>query len=94
MRLTEAKDRIIWNLGSKGFTVRSLYQKLKTQEIPFPKKFLWKVKIPQRIKVFIWLMLKNSILTKDNLKARCYNGDTSCTFCAAQESIQHVMFDC
>jgi hypothetical protein len=32
-----------------------------------PYNFCWKVKLPLRIQIFIWLMLKKSILTRDAL---------------------------
>ena len=65
--LTAEPDKIHWKLGKKGFTVSSLYKHLKVNAVDFPQKFLWKVKLPQKIKVFLWLLLKNSILMKDNL---------------------------
>jgi hypothetical protein len=35
---------------------------------------IWKAKIPQRIEVFLWLVLKNRILSKVNLKIRNWRG--------------------
>jgi hypothetical protein len=29
--------------------------------------YLWKIKIPLKIKVFLWLLYREVILTKDNL---------------------------
>jgi hypothetical protein len=37
--------------------------------------FIWKVKIPQRIKVCLWLVLKNRVLSKENLRARKWQGE-------------------
>lgn len=31
-------------------------------------KFLWKIKIPLKIKIFVWFLLKDVVLTKDNLQ--------------------------
>lgn len=33
-------------------------------------RFIWDLKIPLKIKIFIWLVLRNIILTKDNLLSR------------------------
>jgi hypothetical protein len=55
-------------LGNKGFTVNSLYKKILIDQVKVPYRFLWKSKLPQKIKVFIWLVIRNKILTKDNLK--------------------------
>ena len=87
IQLTDGADVVQWQLDGKVFTVSSLYQKLKTFDVPFAYKFLTKVNVPERIEVFFWLLLKNSILTKDNLKCRGWDGDTSYAFCGAPGSI-------
>jgi hypothetical protein len=33
-------------------------------------KMIWKGKVPAKIKIFMWLMANNAILTKDNLIKR------------------------
>jgi hypothetical protein len=55
---------------------------------------LWKSKLPQKIKVFIWLVVRNKILTKDNLKKRNWKGSQDCCFCGGDESINHLFFHC
>lgn len=57
-------------------------------------KEIWKAKIPPKIKIWMWLISKNAILTKDNLIKRNWHGDKYCAFCSQEESIQHLMFDC
>ena len=57
-------------------------------------KEIWKAKIPLKIKIWMWLISKNAILTKDNLIKRNWRGDKYCAFCSQEESIQHLMFDC
>lgn len=67
-------------------SVKSLY---------FPYKYIWKFSVPLKIKVFIWLFIKNTILTKDNLYKRGWKKkDKTCQFCCREESIQHLFFDC
>lgn len=56
---------------------------------------MWKIKAPPRVKVFSWLVLRNSILTKDNLFKRGWRkGSIKCQFCDKSESIQHLFLDC
>ncbi len=55
---------------------------------------LWKLKIPLKIKIFMWCLLKGVVLTKDNLARRNWNGSLRCSFCLKNESIQHFFFDC
>ncbi|WVZ67862.1 hypothetical protein U9M48_016884 [Paspalum notatum var. saurae] len=75
-------DKAIWSLTKHGyFTVKSLYNFLK-------------LKLPLKIKIFVWFLMKGVILTKDNLKKRNWNGDDGCCFCNKKETIQHLFFDC
>ena len=60
----------------------------------FLKKYIWKIKVPLKIKIFMWFLYSKVILTKDNLAKRNWNGDKCCSFCDSQETIQHLFFDC
>jgi len=55
---------------------------------------IWKIKIPMKIKVFLWYLKKGVILTKDNLVRRNWNGDSTCCFCHLPETIKHLLVDC
>jgi hypothetical protein len=55
--------------------------------------YLWKIKIPLKIKVFLWLLYREAILTKDNLVKRSWHGNEMCSFCNNSETIQHLFFD-
>jgi hypothetical protein len=44
--------------------------------------------------VFLWLLHRQAILTKDNLAKRNWHGNVMCCFCDAFETIQHLFFDC
>jgi hypothetical protein len=92
--LSDQDDRIIWSLDKKGFSVNSLYKKKVMDQVSVTYKFLWKSKLPQKIKNFIWLVVRNKILTKDNLKNRNWKGSQECFFCGGDESIDHLFFHC
>ena len=57
-------------------------------------KSISKLKIPLKIKVFIWFLLKGVILTKDDLLRRRWKGDDRCCFCDNKKTIQHILFYC
>jgi hypothetical protein len=57
-------------------------------------KLLWKLKLPLKIKVFLWYLNKGLTLTKDNLVWCNWTRSTTCAFCVKEESIQHLFFDC
>jgi hypothetical protein len=91
---SETQDRLSWLLTESGqFSTKSFYLALQNFNA-VPYKFLWKVKIPLRIKTFIWLVLRKSILTKDNLIHRGGKCDAKCVFCGKDESIDHLLFLC
>jgi hypothetical protein len=88
------QDTLCWLLTKSGqFTVKYFY--LASQNFgAVPHKFLWKVKIPLRIKTFIWLVLKKSILTKDELVHMGGWCNPQCMFCGKNETTDHLFFLC
>ncbi len=57
-------------------------------------KIIWKLRMPVKIKIFTWYLLKGVVLTKDNLTRRNWNGNLRCCFCMKDETIQHLFIDC
>jgi hypothetical protein len=47
-----------------------------------------------KVKVFMWLAVRKSILTKDMLQPRGWRGDEKCQFCGGNETIIHLFFSC
>jgi hypothetical protein len=92
--LSDQEDKIVWNLGKKGFSVNSMYKKKMEDQVLIPYKFLWKSKLPHKIKVLFWLVARNKILTRDNLMKRNWIGSLDCCFYGVDESIDHLFFHC
>lgn len=94
--LNDQQVKIVWNLTKNGmFTAKSFYLALQSKGVKFPYRKLWKLKIPLKIKVFVLLLIKNKILTKDNLFKRGWRkGDRKCKFCDKHENILHLFFEC
>jgi hypothetical protein len=55
---------------------------------------IWQLRVPLKIKKFIWYLYKGVVLTKDNLVKRNWTGSKHCSFCMTNETIQHLFFDC
>jgi zinc-binding in reverse transcriptase len=55
---------------------------------------IWNSKISFNIRIFMWLVRKKKILTKNNLVQRGWMGDTSCVYCSAYENIDHLFVTC
>ena len=83
---------MIWDFNYNGiYSVQSLYVVISfrgVQQIHTP--VVWKLLIPPRVQVFLWLLCKNRILTRDNLGMRREVEENSCLFCAEDEIINHL----
>jgi len=93
--LTDEEDVVIWKFDKKGcFFVKSVYKFLTTNDAGIYYKKIWKGKIPAKIKIFLWLVANNALLTRDNMIKRKWTGDPSCLFCECNESVSHLLFQC
>ncbi|WVZ90520.1 hypothetical protein U9M48_036814 [Paspalum notatum var. saurae] len=56
---------------------------------------IWRARAENKCKVFAWILIKNKILTADNLAARGWPHQTSCTLCnGPMESALHLCLSC
>ena len=55
---------------------------------------VWKIIVPPKIHVFLWLLSNNKLMTVDNLAERGIHKPLDCKFCSEKESIHHLFFDC
>jgi hypothetical protein len=95
IRLIDRSDIFKWSLNSNDqFSINSMYQAFIDTNIMPNNSYLWKIKIPLKIKVFICLLYREAILTKDNLVKRNWHENIMCCFCDSLESIQHLFFNC
>ena len=83
---SEEKDSLIWELNSQGvYSVQTLYAIVSVRGIKqVYTPMMWKLRVPPRIHVFLWLLANNKLLTRDK----------TCFFCSEHESVHHIMFDC
>lgn len=95
IQLNDNKDTFKWNLkANRIFAVHSMYLAVINNGVVERNTMIWKLKMPLKIKIFMWYMYKGVTLTKDNLAKRNWNGNTHCVWCLANESIQHLFFQC
>lgn len=59
-------------------------------------RWLWRLHIPQRCKIFLWLALNGRLPTNASIAAPhiADSASSSCPFCHAQETLLHVLRDC
>jgi hypothetical protein len=88
VHLRDRPDVFKWSLNLNGqFSIRSMYQAFLDINIVPHNSYLWKLKIPLKIKVFLWLLFREAILTKDNLVRRNWHKNKMCCFCNSNEIV-------
>ena len=95
VQLSDQADTISWKLTTNGvFSVKSMYLDLIDSGPLSRSLHIWKIKVPLRIKIFMWFIHKGVILTKDNLLKRNWVGSSRCCFCDQNESSKHLFLQC
>jgi hypothetical protein len=94
--LSNNSDQIIWSFNSSDkFSVQSLYAIINHRGVmPAYEHVVRKVLIPPRVQIFLWLLAKNKVLTRDNLAKRREVSNKTCLFCNELETVHHLFFDC
>ncbi|CAA7014055.1 unnamed protein product [Microthlaspi erraticum] len=98
---TGAKDRLSWSASADGqFSVKSAFSLLTNDATPRPDmevffRRVWKIRVPERVKVFLWLVSHQVIMTNVERKRRHLCDSEVCSVCRGGfETIIHVLRDC
>ncbi|KAK5795380.1 hypothetical protein PVK06_036644 [Gossypium arboreum] len=98
----EVEDRIVW-IHDKGavFSVKKLSQLLAydgIEAVEFSFDRIWSLKVPPKVRNFLWMLAINRIPTKDFLISRRIQIDSSnrgCPWCdRVLENTNHLFFEC
>lgn len=94
--LNDEPDQINWSFISDGkFSIQFLYAVINDHGVkPVYIHDVWKLSIPPTVQIFLWLLCKNKLLTRDNLSKRTNVEDKTCLFYAEPKSINHLLFEC
>nr|XP_027118368.1 uncharacterized protein LOC113735569 [Coffea arabica] len=102
-------DKLIWHYSKNGsFTVKSAYHLIKTQSTGWqdvasgsngsvqdiwPR--LWKLNIPNKVKIFLWRICKGILPTSSTLNSRGVHLDPMCLLCKTPvEDVTHLFLCC
>ena len=103
IRLKTQPDSLLWSYKSytRSLSAAIAYDCIVNHyldhlpESSFVHQILWKLNIPEKIRCFIWLLLKNKVLTWDQLNKRGIQGPSYCFLCKkGDETAQHLFLDC
>lgn len=99
--VTGVRDRMSWGESKDGlFTVKSAYTFLMRNTEPRPNmealyRRVWSVINPERVRVFLWLVTHQVIMTSMECKRRHLSDNSVCPLCkGGDETILHVLRDC
>lgn len=57
VHLSDDEDVFKWSLTASGcFTVKSMYLDLVNGYTVYLKKYIWKIKVPLKIRIFMWFL--------------------------------------
>ncbi|KAH9761073.1 putative reverse transcriptase/RNA-dependent DNA polymerase [Citrus sinensis] len=92
-------DAWYWSANSRGlFTVRSCYKILAYLSEPPSSNVwqkVWKLKVPAKVKHFIWCAVVNVLPTADNLRRCQVEVPSVCPICNAyDEIVAHCLVNC
>lgn len=105
---TNRPDKVIWRGSANGlFTVKSAYHMAKEMELNRKAgssqgggfgelwRSIWKLRIPNAEKHFLWKACKEILPTKANLTQRHVLDDDMCPICGLHEETGfHILWDC
>ncbi|KAH9724450.1 reverse transcriptase domain-containing protein [Citrus sinensis] len=99
-------DEVCWHFDKKGmYTVKSGYQialRLKYPDIPSTSedcscywKAIWRLELPEKIKIFLWRAAQNMLPTVENLWKKKVTASPLCQICRRSvETISHALIEC
>ncbi|WJX28105.1 hypothetical protein P8452_16861 [Trifolium repens] len=103
LNLLHTEDECIWNCSRQGtYTVRSAYY-LLTQviidnshlQVEGNWQKLWKIAVPQKVKLFLWRSLRGCLPVRSRLVQRGIQCNNKCPHCdQVEENEWHCFFGC
>lgn len=99
--ITGTHDRLSWRASQDGkFSVKSAYLFLTKDNLLRPSmghfyERIWRVKVPERVRFFLWLVVNRVIMTNMERQRRHLCDSGLCSVCrSGDETIMHVLRDC
>jgi hypothetical protein len=93
---SEEDDVVTWALESSGkFSTRSLYRLMKDGgSVDMRMLEVWNVKLPLKIRIFLWMLWHDRVLTGEQRQIRKGKESEKCIYCGIFETRNHLFFNC
>ena len=93
------EDYLWWHGHNKGrYRVKEGYIQtslMENQDFKWPWKQIWRVKVPQKVACFTWLLANEAVLTLDNVTKRGISLCNRCSLCGKDtETVKHFFLHC
>ena len=90
-----------WEWEDVVFTVKSAYKKIREEQYEVDPllaeacQFIWRLKVPLKVKIFGWFLLLGRLMTRVYHKRLYPDTMTTCGMCSSQdEDYKHLFFEC
>lgn len=89
-------DNPLWKGASDcSFNVASVYKLIiDNRENEEDWSWIWKMRLPQKLKGFLWLVFHGKLLTNQMRLKRGLTTDPTCPHCCGIEDMSHLFRDC
>lgn len=101
IRLTDRPDALLWshNNSHGSLSARAAYDCIvgahSSPPVTLVDSVLWNRNLPSKISCFIWLTLRDKILTWVNLQKKGIHGPGICVLCDSnEETVEHLFIFC
>lgn len=107
--LLKSPDTFFWPHTTRGNYSISTRAKVAIEKLSSPRlqasssrlinkdiwQLIWKCKVPQKIRLFLWKICHNSLAVRENLRRRKIAPNGQCPICLhPSETIEHMLFFC
>ena len=96
IQITEEDDSLIWALEPSGkLSSKSLYRfMVNPGGVDGRMVDLWEIKLPLKIKVFLWMLWHDRVQIGEQLKRRKSKHSEFCKYYGRLETRDHLFFNC
>lgn len=96
VHLSTVCDKLLWQGNKAQWKTKDAYDLIESGSlIQGPWELIWKIKIPNRVKIFLWKICHEILPVKSFLAKRIPNISTRCPLCKfEEEDIIHLLWEC
>jgi hypothetical protein len=89
------EDEVSWALEPSGcYSTSSMYMRLSQGAAVTHFKDVWRMKVPPRIRVFLWQLIRGRLPSCEQVAKRHGPSDGLCALCGEIEDCNHIFFSC